>query len=121
MAQTVTPAVIFPRFTAVVGQHPYASLPIDVTKFESVYMTFWRGPFVGTGTSLTFKFQASTDRYIWTDVGAQVSPGEDEEKVVSFGLDQQWLRAVANLSGSNPGATFWAQGYFVNREENDPS
>ena len=117
MAQTITPAVIFPRFTAVVGAHPYPSLPIDVSAFEAAYMTFWRGPFVGTGTSLTFKFQQSTDRYVWEDTGSQVSPNENDEVQVSFGLDHQWLRLIATLNGTNPGVTVWVQGYFVNRKE----
>ena len=117
MAQLITPAVIFPRFTAIVGAHPYPSLPIDVTAFEKVYMTFWRGPFVGTGTSLTFQFQQSTDRYVWENTGAVVSPDEDEQKQIGFGLDHHWLRVVATLNGTGPGATVWAQGYFVNREE----
>ena len=114
---TITPAVLFPRFTAIVGASAYESLPIDVTGFERAMITFWRGPFVGTGTALTFKFQASTDRYTWEDTGAQVTPNESEPKQVGFDVNQQWLRAVATLTGTNPGATVWAQGYFVNRKE----
>ena len=115
--ESVTPAVLFPRFTALVGAHTYESLPIDVTEFERAMITFWRGPFVGTGAGLTFKFQASTDRYVWEDVGAQVTPNEDDPKQVGFDLSHQWLRAVAVLTGVNAGATVWGQGYFVNRKE----
>jgi hypothetical protein len=117
MAQVVTPVVLLPRFTSIVGIGPFPSLPVEVTAFQTARLTIWRGPMIGTGPALSFAFLESTDRNAWFPCTPSVSPVENVETPVEFALDRRWFRVVVHLFGTNPGVTCWVQGFFINREE----
>ncbi|MEJ2202958.1 MAG: hypothetical protein P8170_02480 [Gemmatimonadota bacterium] len=117
MAQVVTPAVLLPRFTSIVGIGAFPSLPIEVTAFQRANLTVWRGPMIGTSTAISIAFLESTDRNTWFEIKPAISPLENVETPVQLSFDRRWFRVVVHLVGTNPGVTCWVQGFFVNREE----
>jgi len=119
MPKIVTPAVLVPRFTTIVGPgHNWMTLPVDVAAYESASITVWRGPPIGTVTGFGFAFLESTDRSAWADIPGTVvvDPGPARESVVEFDFSKRWFRIGLVLTGTNPGVTCWAQGFFVNRQ-----
>ena len=118
MAQIVTPAVLIPRFTSLVGAQRFDTLPIDVAAYEEAKLYLWRGPVVGTGTTFKVKVLESTDREGWQMVfgTTELEPMEDREEPLDFQLTKRWFRVSVTLNGTNPGATCWLQGFFINRQ-----
>ena len=120
MAQTVTPAVLVPRFTTFVGEQSFFTLPIDVSAFQKGYISVWHGDMLGTNTPKTlFNFLESTDRVIWSSISgaSAIDPGPGIEEQVEFDISKRWLQLSVELKGTNPATTCWVAGYFRNREE----
>lgn len=120
MSQLVTPAVLIPRFTSIVGSpQTFLTLPIDVSAYEKGQLTIWRGPLVGSAPIVSFSFLESTDRNVWSLVPSTSpdDPGADNETQYLLELTKRWLRVNIQVGGTNAGMTCWIQGFFLNREE----
>jgi hypothetical protein len=99
-----------------VGPGAFLGLPIDVSAYSRGQLSAWRGSLVGSGVSFGVRFDESTDRSTWFALTSSEDPGADTEGLYEFDLSMRWLRAVVNLSGSNPGVTCWVQGFLESRE-----
>jgi len=119
----VEPLVMIPRFTTYAGHNTgsdaFSSVPLDVSRFSNMTVTFWRGPLLLGGGSPTFsaQFESSHDADTWFAEGAAITTTSTISKV-EIDLDRRWLRVTISLSG-NPGdpmaITCWAVGSLEHR------
>lgn len=122
MSGKYVPVVLFPRYSTTVGTGVYPSFPIDVTAFERLSVTLWRGMLIGTTPGFGITFQESNDRDAWTACiplapPSGWDPGPMAELTVQVTLTKAWLRWVLALTGVEAGATMWGQGFFTRREQ----
>lgn len=114
------PLVIYPRFSALVGFGTYNSLPIEVSPYSGATLSVWRARLAGTTPTFGMAFQESLDRITWTScltTPSPTDPGEFDEKTYEIVFFMSWFRMVVVLGGTSPGATLWAMGTLVKREE----
>ena len=97
MSQIVTPVVLVPRFTTVVGGGAFLSLPIDVSAYEEAEMSVWRSALIGTGSTITIDVEESTDRNTWETVpGWDGDPGSGTEDRYTLKMTKRWMRAAVS-------------------------
>lgn len=117
MATVQVPLILIPRYTTYLGTMVYPSLAIDVSAFERVRLTGWRGPLVGTGTTFTMQLQDSMDRVTWASLVAPIDPGSGGLGTeIGANLTRPWLRVLADVAGANAGATCYLDGFLFRRE-----
>jgi hypothetical protein len=119
----VEPLVMIPRFTTYAGHNEgstkLTSVPLDVSRFSKMTVTFWRGPLLGGG-SVTFsaQFESSHDADKWFAEGSAITTASGTTKV-EIDLDRRWLRVAVELTANLPGdvvaITCWAVGSLEHR------
>jgi hypothetical protein len=112
------PVVIAPRFTTLVGNGTYSTLPVPVAGYERLVLSFERGNLVGTGGSVNVLFEESNDGSNYEDCGGDSwsDPGAFVEGRFTIEFTKAWFRVSVSLAGTAPGMTYWAQGHFELRE-----
>jgi hypothetical protein len=113
------PLVLVPRFTGLVGEQDFATVPIDVTAYAKAVVTLWRGPVLGTVASFTAFFEVSHDNVTWfkIPVGTGESGFDPSEAgdlgalVITLPFDRRWFRIRIELRGDDgPAVTCWCSG-----------
>jgi hypothetical protein len=108
--------VIMPRFTTLVGQATFTTMPMDVSAYGGAQFQVWRGPFRvsdgGVGT-LNVYLEESLDTQTWvtgpsTPAAYPVNPFET--KFFSYDFRLRWFRLRIVTTGANPIVTCWAEG-----------
>jgi hypothetical protein len=128
MAGTLVPLVVVPRYTSFVRFGYFTTVPVDVTAFQRLILTAWRGKMQG-GPSPSFGLscQESTDRVTWFDCAGTNVSGYDPaasasvegEGVILATLTRRWFRMRIAL-GDNSGqvrVTTWVAGHGERRVE----
>lgn len=114
---SVDASIVFvPRFSTLVGETSFTTLPLDVSQFGGAQFQIWRGPIrVGSGPAGTFTvyLEESLDALTWV-LGAS-SPtahviGDEETKLFSYSFRLRWFRVRIELAGTDPIVTCWAEG-----------
>jgi hypothetical protein len=111
--------VFVPRFTTLVGDKTFFTVPMDVSRQGGVQFQIWRGPVrtsSGTG-SLSVVLQESLDAHTWSQPG-NVGPTagsptlllENAPHYFSYTFRLRWFRMGLVLSGTDPIVTCWAEG-----------
>jgi hypothetical protein len=115
----LAPVILVPRYTTYLGPGVFPGFPIEVAAFEGARISLWRGILHGTTPAFGYLFEESTDRQTWSAVPGTsfIDPGEDLEQQYPLSLTKRWFRGTVSVQGTSSGATCWAQGYFVRREE----
>lgn len=119
MAGLLVPLVMLPRYSCYSGATVFTTIPIDVSAYDSIILSAWRGDLVGTAFKLTV--QESTDQSTatsWTTVSgisADSDPGEETEAKYTGTLTKRWLRLKLELTGTTPVVTCWALGFLQQR------
>jgi hypothetical protein len=118
MAQVRVPLVLLPRFTTLAGAQAFYSLAIDITAYQQLDLTLWRGPLLGTSPTFAAFVYESLDREHWFEAsGLQgVDPGTATETAYVWVLTRRWLHFRVELTGTSPVATCWAAGFLSKRE-----
>lgn len=118
MAGERVPVVLVPRFSTYVGSDDFWSLPIDVEAYSSIELTCWRAPLVGTTPMFRIHAMESIDRVGWEHCPGSSGddPGADNETLYTWPLSKRWFRLRTVVGGTNPGVTWWAQGFLIKRE-----
>jgi len=111
------PLVMIPRFTTYVGQATYTSAPLDVNDYVAFTLTVWRGPLLGSGSTLSCVFEVSEDADVWSDSGISAITTANTSSSVSTTLTRRWLRVKVTLTGADSALTCWAIGNLERREQ----
>jgi len=123
MAGEYVPLVMMPRFTTYIGEATFETVALDVSEFEKLVLSVWRGPLLGntgSGASLEITFETSDDNEHWAPfpyVPAITTAGGTT--VVEVELLQRFLRSkvVLTKDGTDLVAlTCWAAGHLDRRE-----
>ncbi|MGQ0612863.1 MAG: hypothetical protein ACT4PV_03840 [Planctomycetaceae bacterium] len=115
MAGKIVPIVLVGRFTTYAGTSIFTTVPMDVSPFESIALSVWRGQLLGTSPTFTVAFQQATDKLDWASIESG-DPGEAVEYQWIVQLqNKRWFRLRIALGGVGPIATCYANGYFVER------
>lgn len=113
------PIVLVPRFTGLVGDQDFATVPIDVTPYTGGNITIWRGPLIGTSSpTFTLFFEVSSDAQTWIKVplssegqaGYSPTAGDAGALTVGVPLLRKWFRARIELRGGDPAVSCWCAG-----------
>src|SRR5262245_16233424 len=122
MAEAVEKILLIPRFTALFGNGPFYTAPINVRAYQYADVTAWASKGWGTPTpsSAGMTAQGSQDLDNWFPITAALLSsvqGEEKTTEVEFALD--WFRLKVDISGSvdMAASTLWAVGNFVRRAE----
>lgn len=121
MAGELVPLVMIPRYTTYAGNATdFTTVGMDVTEYDSGIINFWRGFFVFTAGTPTFKVncEESTDQNTWTTCAgttADTAVLENVEKQFVPTLSKRWFRVRVTVAGTNPVVSCWAVGYLVQR------
>jgi hypothetical protein len=119
MAGVFVPLVLIPRYTTYAGAATdFITIGMDVTDYESATVSFWRGPFVGTGVAITINFEESMDQLTWTVCtgGPYLDPGAAIEGQFIPLISKRWFRIRVTVAGTNPVVTCWCIGFLEQRE-----
>jgi len=115
MPGKIVPVVFIPRFTSYAGTVYFDTVPMDVSPFETVVVSVWRGQLLGTSPTFNIAFQQATDKLDWTALESG-DPGEAVEYQWSVALqNKRWFRVRVSLGGTGTVATCYAAGYLVAR------
>jgi len=118
MAGLNVPIVLIPRFTSYVGGGIYDTLPIPISAYESLVLSFWMNTGVGTAPTLSVSLLESNDLDRWEPcVGTPVTPVPGSEVQMTVTLSKAWFRFLVSLSPADAGFTVWAQGFLQLREK----
>lgn len=114
-------ATLLPRFSSLVGEGSYATVPLEVEAFDQGNVTFWRGPLVGGAVSAPFTahIEESHDALVWTTVGG-TAPITTAGAVGSIAMvfTKRWLRVRVELDADTNGVvaiSLWMAGSFRRR------
>lgn len=119
MAGQLAPVVMIPRYSAYTGADTFTTVPIEVSRYDSMLLSVWRSPLIGTSPTFTITFEQSMDQQTWSTITvspANTDPGADAETQYSGSLTKRWFRVKIVLGGTNPVATCYVVGAFVMRE-----
>lgn len=118
MAGVSVPVVLIPRFTTYVGAADFLSHALDVSAYDTLRLTAWRAPLIGTSPAFGLSTYRSLDRVTWEECSGpqDQDPGDRTEVLYEWPLEAKWFRLRIALGGTQPGVTCWAQGYFTKRE-----
>ena len=118
MAGRNVPVVLIPRYTSYIGGGPYDTLPIPVSAYESLVLSFWMNSGVGTAPTLGIALLESNDLNDWDPCGGTpVTPVPGSEVQMTITLTRAWFRFHVLLNPADAGFTAWAQGFFQLREK----
>jgi hypothetical protein len=125
MAGRLVPLVMAPRYTTYSGQGEFATAPLDARPWSRAFVTFFRGPLVGSPfssppASFEAVFQTSHDASAdsWVVVGAPVTTSGTDRLEVA--LARRWFRLLVRLVADDTdmvGLTVYAVGALEERVE----
>lgn len=121
MASQIVPIVLIPRFTTYVGAGTYTTIGLEVSRFQSMNVTIWRGPLIGSvpgGAAVSIQLETSPDNETWTADGAPITTANAHSFVEAL-FTRPWMRLKVTLTAdaSNVVAlTCWATGFVEMRE-----
>jgi hypothetical protein len=112
------PVVLVPRFTTYLGAGEYRTMPVPVAAYDRLILNFLCGPLIGAGSTGGCVCEESNDAQLWTGCSGStpVLPASFVEVQWTFDLTKAWMRFAVNLTGTAPGITCYAQGFFELRE-----
>ena len=106
--------VFLPRFTTLIGEEEFKTLPLDVSRCGTVQFQIWQKGVHGSGGTFRVSLEESLDTHTWV-LGA-ASPEiyvieANETRMFSHTFRLRWFRLNVNLLGtSSPMVTCWAEG-----------
>lgn len=113
MSQAVRKLILLPRYTTFVGARTYVTPPVHVRDFASADLIAFVGEMIGSTPGIEIQAEESPNLDHWIDNG---DPYDTEgETVGSHTFRMDWLRLRITLSGTDPAATLWMVGNFVER------
>ena len=117
------PLVLIPRLSTYVGAGAFLTLPLDVSAFESATVHFWSSQLIGTAPTVTAVYEESTDLEEWKpcENGGPFNPAAETETTLQFTFKKRFMRLKVDLSGTDPGGTFYAIGHCDARERTHES
>ena len=120
MAGAESALVLIPRFTSLVGNGEFTTVPLDVSAFGSAQIELWRGPLIGFPGNARFRayLEESLDGVNWQPDAASATahdPGPSASMVLSHIFSLRWFRIRVKLDLSagqsqQPMVTCWAEG-----------
>jgi hypothetical protein len=110
---------LLPRFSSFVGDGEFATAPLDVEAFESLTVTFWRGPLVGGAVSSPFAthFEQSHDALNWTAASGTITTANAVSNL-SMPFTKRWFRVRVVLDADLNGVvaiSMWLTGALRRR------
>ena len=97
----------------------FTTIAMDVSSYSKAIVNIWRGPLDGSGATVGFTLEESTDQYTWSSCAGEtwpVDPTQNTEAQYNGTLTKRWLRIKVQVSGTTPMLTAWAMGFLEMRE-----
>ena len=118
MAGQLVPLVMAPRWTTYIGEGEFGTAPLDVSRYATAYLTFWRS--AASGDSFKAEFQTSHDAAQWfNEIAAITTAGATDRLVIP--LSRRWFRLLVTLEEDETfhyaAVTAWAVGSLELRVE----
>jgi hypothetical protein len=113
------PVVIVPRWTTFSGPGDFFSMPLAISAYDRLVLSYMRGNLVGTTPGLLLLCQESNDLDAWTDCGGSTPSSSVPfvEDQFTFDLTKAWLRFGVSPVGASTSVTCYAMGFFELREK----